>query len=775
MRRRTGVLLAVAVLLLAAGIAGAWYVGSASPRERGRVAVPGLEAAVQVWRDSLGVPHLWAASEHDLLFAQGYVHAQDRLWQMALFRRVAEGRLSELFGARTLSSDRFLRTIGLEREAGSLDGADRRRVEAYVAGVNAFLAGHTGAWPPEFVVLGVRPAPWRVQDVLAIEKVMAWDLSSYRTGVALERAVRRLGEEKARFLLPEYPAWGPTILEAPAPPAVPPVAAALLGAVSAVHASNGWVVAGSRTRSGKPILANDMHLELRAPSLWYLMALHGGGFDVAGMTLPGAPFVVAGHNRAVAWGFTNAMLDDVDLFIERPDPADSTRYLVPGGSEPYTVAAETLRVKGRDEGVVMRVRSTRHGPLLEDVEPGARGERLAFRWAAEDPARTWRAIPALDRATDWAGFLAAVRDFTDPHQNVVYADTAGHIGYVMAGRVPLRGVRAGGSWRDARRPPLLPVPGWTGEWDWTGWLPFEDHPRTLDPPDGYVVTANNRQAAGDVAALVTGEWEAPYRAARIRQMIREASRPLDAADVLGMQLDVKDLRAARYLDRAVAAAEDAALPADAAALRAWDAEAKADSRPAALFYVWADRLAHGIAGALYGPGGGWLPRAAVDRALEARTLPWPGSGGDAAFRRLAARAMVEADSIAQGRTWGELDRVVIEHPLGAVGALQRVFHFSLGPAPRGGSSTTVNISHYAAGRFPTRTTAGPSERHVVDMADPDGAGGFILPTGESGLPLDRHYRDQFEAWRTGGLWRIPLGRAAAERRAVDRLVLAPGG
>ncbi len=793
MRYLARALLALVALVVVVLAGATLWVRSARPVVDGRRSVLGLTAPVQVWRDSMAVPHIWAQTESDALFAQGYVHAQDRLWQMELLRRVAQGRLAEVMGGGLLDGDRFLRTIGLWRAAlaqeRALDAEQRGRLQAYAAGVNAFLRGHRGALPPEFLLLRIHPEPWTVASTLAIEKVMAWDLAEYYASLAAWDGARRLGPERAALILPDYPAFGPIILEATPPPPLPAPVAALLESASIVRASNSWVVSGRYTRSGKPILANDMHLQLQAPPIWQLQALHAPGLDVAGMTLPGVPYVIAGHNRAIAWGFTNAMLDDADLFLERLD-STGRRYLVPGGgSAPLTMITETLRVRGRDRPELLRLRLTRHGPLLEDVERRAGGEVVALQWASQAPAHSLAGIAGLNRARDWREFLTAAALFDDPHQNVVYADTAGHIGYAMAGRVPLRGSADPGT---ARLPPLVPVPGWTGEWDWMGWLPFAAHPQILDPPDGYVVTANNRQDSSAVSRLITGDWAPPWRAVRIREMIRGGgalapgraapagglaqaerapARAYDAAAILRMQMDVHDARAERYLGRAVEAAAAAGLRETEAALRAWDGEARADSHPAAVFEVWLIVLRRLEARSLYGGEPGYFPSTLQDRTLAEGKLPWTPDA--AAYRELALRALREADSVARGRSWGELNHLVIGHPLGSVRPLQRLFHFTLGPLPRGGSPATVNASDFSGRSLPITTSYGPSQRHVVDMGDIDGAGGFILPGGESGLPFDRHYRDMLDAWQRGRLWLIPLDRGRARSRSPHTLVLEP--
>jgi len=765
-RSRRTLIAVFTMAVLAVPVPGLWiWIHTSKARETGVIAVPGVRDYVRIDRDSLGVPRVWAASEEDLLFAQGFLHAQDRLWQMELFRRVADGRLSEILGDATLETDRFLRVLGLGRAASAqearIDPATRRRLDAYAAGVNAFMRTRRGALPPEFVALRFEPEPWTPRNTISVEKVMSWDLAPYGFSVEATRTARRLGPERAARLMAAYPEWGPTILEAPIPPTPPGPATALLDALSMTHASNAWVIGGARTRSGRPILANDMHLSLRAPAIWYLMALHGGGLDVAGMSIPGAPYIVAGHNRAIAWGFTNAMLDDVDLFIEKPDPADSSRYLTASGSEPFSILRDTIRVRGRADPIIQRIRVTRHGPILENVEDPQGQGLVALMFAGRQPSHTMEALRRFNSAGGWRDFVEAVRNFDNPHQNVVYADTAGNFGYVMGGRVPIRG--------NGRVPPVLPVPGWTGEWDWTGYEPFDSHPAVLNPASGYVVTANNRQAADPAADRISTSWEPPYRAARIRSMILEAKN-IDAEAVHRMQLDLHDELAARYRGRASASAREAGFAANADTLDAWDLRAARDARGAALFYAWYESLVAAAGRETFGDSGGRVPRTAIDAILDGGPVAWQGPVTIDSLSRTAARA---ADSIAGGRTWGEIHKVRAVHALSASMLMDRLLHLDIGGGPGDGSPTTVNASQYPAGSLPTVATYGPSQRHVVDMAHIDDAGGFILPTGQSGNPLGRHYRDQWNTWLEGGLWRIPLDYAAARPRVIHTLRLEP--
>jgi len=788
--------------LAAVALGGGWmYLRSATPDPDAGATIAGLEDPVDVLRDSLGVPHVWAKSEKDLFRAMGYVHAQDRLWQMELFRRVADGRMAEVLGADLVSTDRFLRTVGMGRAAAEneriLDEESRELLEAYADGVNAWIAGHRGALPPEFVVLRFRPEPWTVRNSLAISKIMAWDLADWELGLVLQAAVDAVGPELARELYPAYPEWGVRIVGADARwkgkedaprmarsapagdtarvlrpvaglvlPEMPPHAKTLLEGVSIARASNSWVIGGSRTRSGKPILANDMHLALRAPSLWYLAGIHGGGIDAAGMTLPGVPVVVAGHTPRVAWGFTNAMVDDVDFFVEQVHPSDSALYRTPQGWERFQVREETIQVKGAAP-VVQRVRVTRHGPVLSDVEERA-GERvLAMRWTAHDPSPEFRALIGMNRARSADEFLGVLHEFRNPHQNVVFADADGAFGYWMGGRVPVRRTGDG----------ILPAPGWTGEHDWIRYLEWEEHPHVLNPAEGFVVTANNRQTGADYPHHIGSEWAEPYRAQRIRELV-ERGTGLTAADVAEQQMDVVDAHAQRYLPHAVRAAEAAGDTAAARELRAWNGEAREDSRAAALFYLWHDALRRRVGEDEFRGKPVYFPRRVLNAILDAGGSPWVDDVTTPQVETLdevSAEAMRDAVREVGTKVWGDLHVTRFDHPLGVVRALDRALGLNIGPFPNRGSAYTVNVAGYGGRRLPYVNGHGPSQRHVVDLGDMDGAGGFVIPTGQSGIPFSRHYRDQTQLWREGRLWPIPLDRSKAEARAVSRMRLEPGG
>jgi penicillin amidase len=408
------------------------------------------------------------------------------------------------------------------------------------------------------------------------------------------------------------------------------------------------------------------------------------------------------------------------------------------------------------------VRITRHGPILTGVEARTDGRVLAMRWTALDPSTEFRALVGMNRAANASEFLKALPAFNNPHQNVVFADDGGTIGYWMAGRVP---VRRGGNG-------VLPVPGWTGEGDWVGDLEWDSHPHVIDPADGFVVTANNRQVGPEYPYYITSDWTEPFRAMRIREMV-EGGKSLTADDVAREQMDVRDDAAVRYLPHAVRAAREVGDTTAVRLLSEWDGSAILDSHAAPLYYAWYEALRHRVGDDEYHGKDPYFPREALDRILDAGDGAWVDDVSTPrreTLAELSAAAMREAARQVGGRSWGEMHHTVIQHPLGSVTALDRTLGLNIGPFPSPGSPNTVNVAPFGS-RPPFLTTSGPSQRHVVDLADPDGSGGFVIPTGESGLPFSLHYRDQTPLWRSGRLWRIPLDRDRASARAVYRMKL----
>jgi len=777
---------AAALLLVAltAGVVGLERVKRGPPLPRGETAVPLLDGPVEVLWDSAGIPHIFASSLGDAFAVQGMTHVHQRLWQMEFFRRVARGRLSEVLGEPTLASDRFLRTLGMHRVAarsvGTLDAETREHLEAYVAGVNHAIERWSGPLPPEFLLLRFRPEPFTLEDVLALERIMAWDLTQYDEDLLHAAVLSELGPEGFERVRWSFPAGGTTIVDGvrgldddptagvastdpsgTAPPgradllrtaAAPEALHPILRAVSTTHASNAWVVGGERTASGLPIVANDMHLGLNRPALWYLVGLHAPGYDGVGMSIPGAPGIAVGRTGAVAWGYTNSMNDDADFLIERVDPADSTRYLEPGGSAPFQLRTELIEVAGRDAPDTLVVRETRHGPVMSPVEARLGGELVSLRWVAHADSSLIPTILRMNRAEDAGSFIEALRGFRTIHQNVVFADTAGVWGYWMGGRVPLR---------DTPRPPISPRPGWTGEADWRGFLPFERHPHALAPERGFVVTANNRQQRDSVGDLISNDmWFPPYRAESISRGV-EARDDHDVTSIHDIQMDVRTLHAERFGGIAAAGFRAAGREAAAERLAGWDGGSEPGRIEPTLFHAWHEGVRRALARDVWGEEGGFVHVSAVDRWIE-EGLP------DGVSERAAREALERVGE----REWGEQHYLHLDHPLAAVPILQRLFGFARTDIPVGGTSMTPNVAGYttdAEGRY--RVVWGASQRHVSDMSEE--VGWFVLPGGQSGYPAGPHSADQLPMWLEGGLMPLPLTREGAEARATRRWRLVP--
>ncbi len=791
---KVGLLLAVLLLLVGAFAVNRLRTGPDIQSET--LTMAGLREPVEILYDSMWVPHIFATSLDDLFFAQGYVHATHRLWQMEMFRRVQQGRLSEIFGDMMLGTDRVLRTIGIGEaaEAGTPPPGTPiyQNMSSYSMGVNAAIDGWSGFLPPEFVLLRLRPEPWNPTLVQGIEKILAWDASKYQTELDLAAARETLGDSALAPLMPSYPDWGVTIVDgwpnasgsatgavglagsassigsagsrAAALPLAPHgnllAQAALTEEVtrvlelgSMVRASNSWVVGRERSRSGMPLVANDMHLALNAPNIWFLVGLHAPGYEVVGMSIPGAPGVVAGHSKAVAWGFTYAKVDDSDFFIERVNPDNPNEYLTPDGWTRFESREDVIEVKG-GEAVTITVRTTRHGPVITSVENRAGDQILAFQWVAHSPSGTLQALLEMGQARNAGEFVRAMRRLENPHLNVVFADTAGAWGYWMGGRVPIRA---------SFTPPNLPVPGWTGEHDWLGWVPFEEKPHVLAPERGYIATANNAQGRDERALrLSDGNWVAPYRAQRITELL-EAEDLHDAESLLAIQMNTGSAFVDRYIGHAVGAFRAAGLGDLADRLEDWDRMAGLESTEATLFHTWWQALRSSFRNQYYGGSEGYFPNTVLGRALD----------GEMAIPAGLAEAAARAASEYADLPWGEASQLTLDHPLSVVPVAGSLLRFGRSEIPRAGGPYSVNVSELNGTRPPFTVNEGPSQRHVVDMADPDGSGGFILPGGQSGYPDNAHSFDQLELWLEGRLWLLPTNRSLVEARTVATVRLEP--
>ena len=793
---------ALVVLLAAAALAAWWRVHAALPQLDGTIRVDGLAAPVEVLRDARGVPHIRAHSIEDAFFAQGYVTAQDRLWQMDLSRRLARGELAQIFGSRALALDLENRKLGFretaERAAQNLPPDAGRQLSAYVRGVNAFISTHQHRLPVEFLLLGYRPGPWREADSLSIELNMAKMLNtSWRGDLLRERLRSKLNPELYADLFPsdsplEHPVAemvkGPVQAVQPETaqdrgPAGAPEAGGLDPALDALLSagedgvpalgSNNWVVSGAHTESGKPLLSNDPHLGHSVPSIWYLVHLEAPGLDVTGSSLPGSPAVVIGHNRRIAWGMTNTGPDVQDLYIETFNPANPRQYRFDGRWVDAEVRDEVIKVRGGRD-VHLTVRVTRHGPIIS--EDG--GRALALCWTALQPHALTFALLAMDQAQNWQEFLAALRNFTGPEQNMVYADVDGNIGYYAPAWVPVRRQGDGSA----------PVPGDTGAYDWAGYIPFEDLPHAYNPPGGVIATANSRVVPDGYPYFFTHSWAAPFRTARIFELL-QAGTPgrscgagkaacFTVAGMLKIDMDIHPLDDAWLREALVRAA--AARPPDRAdarkaieLLRGWNGEAQADSPvPLICHDTWIalrERLLQPKLGGELARRNWSLGEVFVERVIDqqlARWLPPADADFDATLMAALSAGLDRIEKRLGGKDvaswrWGRTIPLTFHHPLDAIPLIGRFF--DVGPFIQAGTANSIKA---------TTPSSGPSMRMVVDFSDLDHSV-QNLTLGQSGEVTSPYYADQFQAWYTGRSFPMLFSDGAVDAGAVHRLRLVP--
>ena len=803
---------AVIVIIFAMGIW--WFVYRPLPKLDGTMRLPGLQGEVTVERDSWGVPHIRANSLEDLAEAQGYVMAQDRLWQMDLLRRVARGQLSEVLGPKTLEIDKDFRTLNFgraaERDVGMMPPEVRRVTEAYARGVNHFIEEHSSALPLEFTLLHYKPGPWQLTDTLMISCYMYRTLTDTRKR-ELNRATvtAKVGPELARDLFSQEAAMDHFVVGDPnagkdakgtastddeddedetdaedvlkaerqveATPGAadePDLASALAANVSEwlersgrdirqSLGSNNWVVSGDHTATRRPLLANDTHLELTLPSLWSEVHLTAPGWNVKGFALPGAPMVILGHNERIAWGFTNNGADVLDLYVEKFNPANPDYYLVNGQWKKADVYDEVIHVKGKpDEHLKLVV--TRHGPVVEQEG----GKSYAMRWTALEPGALSNSYNWLGKVQNWGEFREVMKDIWGPGQNVVYADVDGNIGYFLGGRVPVRKKGHG----------EVPVPGDTDDYEWTGYIPLEELPQVFNPDSGLIVTANARVIGPNYKPYITDRWEEPYRTARIFDLLHDKN-DLRPEDMLKVQTDTFSYPHLFLAEQLVAAAKTAP-PKDPRAeklvdqAKDWNGMADANSSVVsflnAAMFAALDLILEPHLGddtQLYQ----WRKLAFLQRVLTERPGRWLpaeyrnydellSAAADLGVKRLAEETR-EADP--DDWPWKRFNYLDMLHPIGREGFLKKVLSISNHP-----QSGTL-WSPRAADRH-----HGPSERFVADLADWDDS--IIMITGgESGQPGSEHYRDQFPYWFEGKPIYGPFSDAGEAKVERHKLTLLP--
>ncbi len=807
-------------LLLIAVVTGGtawWFIYRPLPQLDGSISLPGLQKEVSVERDNWGVPHIRASSLEDAVEAQGYVMAQDRLWQLDLMRRASRGQLSEIVGPLALKSDKQFRTLGFsraaERDFAAMDKDSRALMEAYAHGVNAFIEQHQKSLPLEFTLLKYKPQPWQPTDSLVIAGYMYQTLTdTWERELDRAKVEERVGADRSKDLFavdapmdhfvvgdPDVPNDGSqasrvdpddedddddvptdTILKAAVPGAggvrTPETFADVTSALwpsiegyieetqSEIRqglGSNNWVVSGAHTATGKPLLANDTHLELSVPPIWYEIHLSAPNYNAKGFTLPGAPLIVIGHNDRIAWGFTNNGADVQDLYIETFNPAAADEYRVNGAWVKAQVFDEAIHIKEQPDEH-LKVFVTRHGPVVHREA----GKVYALRWTALEPAGLGSTYNWLSTAKNWREFREIMKRVWGPGQNAVYADMDGNIGYVMAARVPIRKKGHG----------EIPVPGDTDAYEWTGYIPFEQLPQALNPDSGLIVTANARVVGPNYKPYLTDRWEEPYRTARIYDLLHDKTdlRPID---MLKVETDTFSFPHVFLADQ-ISASSKTAQPKDPRArqlidgLKDWNGIADADSSLVS-FLVMARRAALdlilepylGKDTNLYS----WRSTAFLQKVLTDRPAKWLPPAYKNYDELLAATADRAVSMLAEQTKservedwqWEELNSLDMLHPIGREGFLKHLL--SITGKPQSGTGYSVRAA---------TKRHGPSMRFIANLANWDDSI-LLIPAGESGQVGSGHYTDQFSYWYEGKPIIAPFSDAAEAKDRKHTLTLKP--
>jgi len=757
------------------------------PQISGEVALGGFGEDIEILRDIYGVPHIYAKNEPDLYFAVGYAMAQDRLWQMDFYRRLGQGRLSEVLGEDLVKVDRYFRMIaasGMKRE---IPDALAFLLKSFADGVNAYLKTHPGRLPIEFTVLRYKPEPWTNDDYLAILKVVNWGLSSgWKVDPAAAKVLEKVGAERFREAFPAEPDDAPRIIpgktkalaELLAPLSEATLLAAKVTCFSTPAASNNWVVAGKKSVTGKPILSNDPHLMLSNPSFWWEVHLVCPTLNVSGVAIPGVPGIPSGHNLHVAWGVTNVMVDDVDFYIEKINPENPRQYWLKDHWEEMKVIEETIRVKGQ-EPVKTEILITRHGPIVTDLREGSKKDALSARWAFTECLQPAKAGYLLAKANDVEGVKEALRYWELPCQNFVFADTKGNIGYWCCAAIPIRPKGDG----------LLPVSGWTDEYEWMGYVPFEERPHMINPNEGFIATANNK-VIDDYPFYISHYWEPMDRVTRIRLMLN-AKEKLSVDDFKQMQQDVYSLLASEMAPKMIKVLEERFANREGqeakGILSRWDFVMDKDSVGACLFEVTFRKMIENIFKDELGEElfreylqtPSFMPRAMrmmVRRGsshwFDNIDTPENETMDDVIALSLKQtfselRKVIGSDM--KKWTWGKIHTVTFEHSLGKKKLLAWIFN--LGPFPVGGSHLTVNMKKYSY-ENPYHVEHGVSERIIVDLSNIGGSL-RVLPTGESGHIGSPHHQDQIDLYLGGRYHPDWTDRHEVEKNKEAVLILKP--
>ncbi len=799
----------VAVILLALIVAAVWYRSASQPQMDGTLKLNGLTAPIDIVRDAEGIPHIYAKSTADAYFALGFVHAQDRLWQLELNRRIPAGRMAEILGPSAVDTDRFLRTLGVRRNAerilANLAPDTRAALEAYACGVNAYLANRSGPLPPEFLLAGApSPAQWLPVDSIGWQTMMAWDLGANWTQELLRmRAAQRLSLARINEFLPPYP--GDPVMQTQDYTRLYSELTGITQQLAAVAAvappsyvdgmgSNNWVVSGVLSETGKPLLANDPHLGLSVPALWYFAHLSAPGLNVIGATLPGIPSVVLGRNDRIAWGFTNTAPDVQDLYIERINPENRKQYQTPEGWADFKTRTETIKVKGQPD-VMLEVKETRHGPvitgalpILEKAALDAKKYAIAFAWTALRPDDlTLQAGMKFNRAQNWQQFLDGAKDFGSPQQSVVYADIEGNIGFVAPARVPVRKPE-----NDLKG--LAPAPGWDARYDWNGFVPFDELPRQYNPAAQRVITANHKIVGPEYPHFLTSEWALPYRANRLNALL-DAKQKHSMASFAEMQKDHVSLAAQEILPllhKTVPKTDRAKEALDT--LQGWNGSMDANRPEPLIFTAWmrmvsrrifADELGEALMKDYWEQRNVHLSTVNVLKNKDGQSR-WcadtaqPASGKPQTCDELLSVSLDEAlkdlvqrygPEMSKWR-WGEAHVARSEHrPFGKVEPLARFFDIRV-PTP--GDTFTVNVGRHNLRdeKEPFTNRHAASLRALYDLSDLENSR-FIHSTGQSGNLLSPLYRNYSQRWAEVAYLPMKTRREEVEKNRLGVLILVP--
>ncbi|MBU8933448.1 MAG: penicillin acylase family protein [candidate division Zixibacteria bacterium] len=773
----------VALAILVGGIIIAAYLTlrSTLPPTSGEISLVNIRKSVEITFDSMGIAQIWAETEHDGFFAMGWQHAADRLFQMDLTRRVSQGRLSEMLGEMTLDFDIQQRRIGHHRIARqalqNLSEPDLARLQAYADGVNAYVL-ECDAFPFEFYLLPVAFEEWTVYDCLTILSFKTWysDALQNRDDFFVELS-RKLPSDIASDFLPEYPSWAPVTADdknvAEQPRRLLPDGLEKWRLPSATAVSNAWIIGPDRSHSGKAMLASDPHLEItRLPQFWYAIGLHieETNLNAFGIGMAGVPLIVMGHNGQAGWTFTAGGVDITDYYQEIVNPDDSTLYLVSADADnpennvwdQFVVYEDTLRVSGQDSTIISQTRWTRHGPIIPELADNT--HLLSWRWAGYD-CRLEKVVAAgfeLMRVRDFEIFRSVVTNMGALDANWLYADSSGMIGYQLGTPVPKR----------PNDVTSYPLPGWTDQWEWDGFLPLDETPHAQNPPCGWLASCNNNPG-GSV------EIQGSYAADRILRAteLLAIARDLTIEDMHSFQIDIHDEYLLRWKNEVASLLNDIGDTLEAEAMRSWDGSTDLQSRQTALLVEFLNALRDEIFADDLDDLAGRVSRFTVDRIYHDTAAMWIDDQRTKntieSREDIGARAMRRALETTSGRSWGQMHSLTMRHPMGAVPVLGSMLKLARGPWPWAGTSGTLNSSftrRTSDGNY--RSVVAPSWRMVIDFANTDSVT-IVLPAGNSGNPVSSHFFDFNELWQRGDYWVVPFSRAQVQAQAASVMVLRP--